>query len=309
MTATLWSRLGLLCFCALVILVSSVITGWPDSRVHLIFCDVGQGDAVLITQNFSQILYDGGPDSRVKECLANNLPWWDNTIDLIIASHADRDHYGGLQAVLETYQTKEIWLPILAKKTDDFGLFYEAVLREKKQGTRVGIPTRGEHLALTPKNHGWVISPLEEDKPHQTQSGVTTETYLSVVGLEGEVTDDTYNQLSTALFFDLDGVTLLLTGDMTTASELALNDRGMTMKADILKVAHHGAKTSSSLSFLQRVQPEISVISSGQNNTYGHPTPEVISSLEEIGTKILRTDRKGEIDVVIEDGQYWLAEP
>lgn len=291
----------------LVLIGVSVWWEWPDNHVHVIFCDVGQGDATLITWKFQQLLIDGGPDSRVSDCLATYIPWWDRQLDLMIATHADSDHIGGLAGVLQVYQVKDTWMPIQGKKSADFSDFYETVLREEKQGMRLVIPVVGDHLQWGRRVRAHVISPLVEKIQNQTRISATTETYLSDTDEADLPKEESHNNLSIGLIIEIDGVYIVLTADMEKETEAAILQRGLIDRAHIQKVAHHGANTSTTQAFLQRVTPEISVISSGKNNSYGHPHPEVISRLERNGTTVLRTDQLGSIEVIIEEGRYWLA--
>lgn len=86
-------------------LLGAILREWPDQNVHIIFCDVGQGDAILITHAFTQLLVDGGKDSSVLHCLENNLPFWDKKIEVVLATHPDADHIGGLASVFEQFST------------------------------------------------------------------------------------------------------------------------------------------------------------------------------------------------------------
>ena len=114
----------------IAILIWLAVFLWPDDQLHLVFCNVGQGDAILISRGFKQILIDGGPDEKVIQCLSNNLPFWDRKIELVVSTHPDSDHITGLISVLERYQVQVIAINNLAKDSERFWRFRELALAE-----------------------------------------------------------------------------------------------------------------------------------------------------------------------------------
>ena len=110
------------------------------------------------------------------------------------------------------------------------------------------------------------------------------------------------NDESIVLLVSLGNSKILLTGDLEEKGEKALIANGLTTKIDVLKAGHHGAKTSSSAEFINRIQPEKVIISSGQNNTYGHPHPEVLAEFKHLGAQVYRTDKLGSIKLMSEEG-------
>jgi competence protein ComEC len=111
-------------------LVLGAVLAYPDQDLHLIFCDVGQGDAILITQGTTQVLIDGGPNQKVLSCLANHLPFWDRTIEMIVVTHPDNDHLGGLPDVIERYNVTQLISHGLVNDTAIFWDFREKVLEK-----------------------------------------------------------------------------------------------------------------------------------------------------------------------------------
>ncbi len=280
----------------LVIFSSLLVTlwwQWPDQNVHYITCDVGQGDAFLVTEGFTQVLIDGGKDQQVLGCLHNHVPWWDRQIELIVGTHADADHIGGLTEVLATYDVRKILFSD-TKNTADFEAFNQALLREETSGAVVLSPDLGQKIRIGKLAEFEIIS----------SRGATETQLLDASGeeVEGGLKG---NDGSIVLLLRMGRVTVLLTGDIEEAGEIALRNQAMISDVDILKVAHHGSKTSSHDWFLQLAQPEIAVISNGKNNPYGHPHSQVIDRLQTMGVQILRTDQLGEIEIFSNGEKYW----
>lgn len=259
-------------------LIWLAIFNLPDQKLHLVFCDVGQGDAVLIYQGQNQVLLDGGPDSSVLTCLANHLPFYDRQIELMVATHPDADHLTGLIDVLERYNVSQLVINSTGKDSAVFRKFKEAVAEE---GLKVYFPKKGEKIKLGSLSLA-VLWP-------QSQGDV-----LGITTLEGAV-----NELSLVFKLSFGDFDALLPGDITSQIE----DRLDLEEVKLLKVAHHGSKYSTSPEFLEKTSPQLAIISVGKNS-FGHPTKEVLERLESLGVKILRTDLKGEIEVVT-DGQKW----
>lgn len=235
------------------------------------FFDVGQGDAIFIqTPQRHQVLIDGGPGSAVLEKLAKEMPFWDRTIDLVILTHPEKDHMAGFTDVLKRYKVENIlWTGIL-KDTPEFKEWQRLI---GKEGTEVRIAQSGQ-IIIFPINEKEeiridVLYPLEK---------------LEVKEMENS--NDT-SIVSRMIFGEK---SFLFTGDATKSTEKKLLERETNIKSDVLKVAHHGSKTSSGEDFIKKVLPEIAVIEVGKNNSYGHPHQETLATLEKYGTTIFRTD-------------------
>lgn len=262
----------------ILILVLAAIFQLPDNQLHLVFCDVGQGDAILISQGSNQILIDGGPGQSVLGCLSNHLPFWDREIEVVVATHPEADHITGLIDVIERYNVKQFVVNSLGKESAVFAEFRTAVLNE---GSDIYFPKEGDRIKINSLEL-LVFWPQSQEKV----LGATT----VVQGV---------NEASIVLKLSFGSFDALLTGDISTKveSQLDLED------VEVLKVAHHGSKYSTSKEFLEQTQPELAVISVGKN-PFGHPTSEVIERIGELGIKLLRTDEEGEIEVV-SDGRGW----
>lgn len=138
------------------------------------------------------------------------------------------------------------------------------------------------------------------------ENGIIAETELWASSEQDPATDDSSNDGSIVLFLRYGRLTTLLTGDLEENGELALLRNGLIVKTDVLKVGHHGSKTSTTVDLLRRLRPEISVISSGVNNSYNHPSPEVTSRLRMFGTNVYRTDKLGTIRFASDGHKFWL---
>ena len=240
-------------------------------EVH--FFDVGQGDSIFIeTPSGQQVLIDGGPDATILEKLSQNMPFYDRSIDLVILTHPDADHLTGLVKVLEYYQIDHILTPGLKKETATYQRWQE-IIREKD-------------ISLTKAQAGQKINfgnglIMEILWPEQSSLELLANkaNNVSVVG------QLIYGQSK-----------FLLTGDIEKEIEQRLIKQEESLASDILKVPHHGSKTSSGKSFIEKVNPQISVISVGADNRYGHPHPNVLERLKE--TAIYRTDQNGDIEIL-----------
>lgn len=291
-------------------LVLLVLKQWPDTQAHMIFCDVGQGDAILITSGFTQVLIDAGKDKKVLECLTRFMPWWDKTLEVALATHADGDHIGGFVDVLEGYRIGHFILTNQQKETTEFVSFVKALEKEQKDsGMTFSLPEQGKRLVLGSLVEVIMLYPplekaiimLEAAGIHKTLS----EILLSDNESSGNSKQDDFNNGSIVLFVQLGAARVLLTGDLEKPGEVALSKEGLLQKADVLKVGHHGSKSGTTDSFLSQVQPEFAVISAGKNNSYGHPDGAVLSRLEKKGVKIFRTDVIGDIELVSDQAQFW----
>lgn len=241
------------------------------------FLDVGQGDAIFIeAPNGNQVLIDGGPNKAVLKELGKVMPFYDRTIDAVIATHPDKDHTNGLIDVLKNYRVGFVMEPGVSSDTGAYQEL-EKTISDKKL-PRI-LAKRGMSLNL---GDGARLNILFPDR---NTDGWETNTASIVAKL-------TYGNNS-----------FLLTGDSPIAIEKYLSIiEGKNLKSDVLKAGHHGSRTSTSESFVELVSPEYAVISAGKNNKYGHPHKEVLDILEKIKSKILKTYELGTI-TFISDGE------
>jgi len=243
------------------------------------FFDVGQGDSSFIeTPQGKQILVDGGPDATVLEKLGKAMPFWDRSIDLVILSHPAQDHVAGLLDVLKAYRVKNILWTGIEKETSVFKQWKETLLKEQEEGARIFLAHAGQRIYLG------------ENAPCPQHIDV-----LYPDSIAGTLVKGNDNNTSIVAKLEFCGHSFLFTGDLTKKGENVLLLQKAPVDSTILKVGHHGSKTSTSEKFLLAVSPEIAVISAGRSNRFGHPHEETLETLARYGIEIRRTDQEGDI--------------
>ncbi len=271
---------SILLFVNLVILgYFSFTSGQPKGELRVIFFDIGQGDSALIqTPRRQNILIDGGPDRSLIFKLDKYIPLTARKIDLMILTHPDPDHLYGFVEVLRHWQVGKV----AYTGTDDnypFYLEWLKLIKEKEIPTM--IITRPQILKLGDEISLEFLWPIENLKGKSFRDNNPTSIVNKLV----------FNK-----------VKFLFTGDIDKGVESKLIELGADLKADVLKVGHHGSKYSSGLEFLKKVGAFYGVISVGKDNTFGHPSFRVLKNLEKAGYKILRTDEMGDI-IFITNGE------
>lgn len=255
---------------------AAAISSDRHGELTVAFLDVGQGDAIYIeAPNGNQILIDGGPSSgRVLRALGRVMPYFDHSIDLVLATHPDQDHVGGLPSVLGRMNVKDVVTTENSSGTGVYKEFEKNILANRTQ--RI-LARAGERIII---DNGVVLEILF---PSQNVQGWETNKGSIIARLS-------YGSRS-----------FLFTGDSPKAIEKYLVSRdGGTLRSNVLKLGHHGSRTSSAREFLSAVNPDYTVISAGLNNRYGHPHKEVLDLLTKLkmpfistidqGTIIFRTD-------------------
>ena len=285
--------LWLLMLLALVWLASSQV---PDRNLHVVFCDVGQGDAALISFGSVQVLIDGGPDGRVLDCLGREMPFWDKRLEMVVLTHAEEDHAGGLIDVFRRYRVGYFVANGIANDTP---VFWELQGLVAKSGTATYLPQTGDVISLGNLRFRvlWPKQRLGEMFVWQTAGLSDRQKVLGAVNFSGEIND-------TAVVVELDfsDFQVLFTGDLSSDYETGLK----LADVDILKVAHHGSRFSTGRQFLEVIKPELAVVSVGENS-FGHPTQEVLERLAEAGAAVKRTDKDGAVKIA-SDGEGWWVE-
>jgi len=269
----------LLCLFALAILY---FFQKPDGRLHLVFCDVGQGDAILVTDpKGNQILIDGGPDSSVLSCLSGNMPFWDRTLEMVVSTHPEKDHFGGLIEVLKRYQVKKVLHTSAVNKGEDFEAF-----RKEVESPRISkiVAKRGQRIQFGSGLRAEVFWPPDGNFPYGVSSSL--------------------NEESVVLKIAFGNFCAVLAGDVDSNVEQTLLSLGGISNCPVLKFPHHGSATGVSDVFLKTLAPKTAVISVGENNKFGHPTNEALTSLSKVGAKIFRTDKNGEVEVLTDGKSY-----
>lgn len=282
-----------------ILLVCLNILAWTgvfelsSSRdLEVVFFDIGQGDAIFIeTLRGHQILIDGGPDINILEKLGREMPFFDRTIDLVILTHPEQDHIAGLIEVLERYRVEYILWTGVNRKTAEYERWREVIDKEEKEGAIIKIAKSGQKIFCS--------APESKD--------CYFEILYPFECLEGkEVKNANNTSIVARLVFKNNS--FLFTGDIPKSVEAELIKEGANLDSDVLKVAHHGSKTSTIEDFIWKVSPEIAVIQAGRDNRYGFPHQEVLEILQKFDIKILRTDKNGDVKI-ISDGSNLLYRP
>ncbi|MCO5207611.1 MAG: DNA internalization-related competence protein ComEC/Rec2 [Anaerolineae bacterium] len=252
----------------------------PDGKLHIAFLDVGQGDATLIiTPSGRQILIDGGYyPTLMASYLGRYLPFWDKDIDMLIATHPDADHISGLPSVFDRYDIGQ--LVTYGAEHGESDIYDELLdMAEENDVPQVAVRA-GETIII--------------------EDGVRLE-----VVHPGEQLSAARNDNSVSLRLVYGDFTTLLSADAEEKAELEMVESGLPLQAIVFKGGHHGSRTSSTLPFLQAVQPQIAVISSGEGNKFGHPHSEALERYAQVGATVLRTDELGTIEVITDGAQMW----
>lgn len=306
-------RHGLGFLALLAALIWLAVFSFPDQKLHLVFCDVGQGDAILIQKGENQMLIDGGPNNKVLDCLSKNMPFWDRTIEIVALTHPQSDHLGGLNYVLERYSVNYFLsgpegnesagykklIEKITKKTS----FNNPLVLESGKGNKMvgegGIQVINPYLGQKIKFAGVELETLWPEKNWVANSINNGQLAINNSDFGGAVlgasTTKNLNDFSLVFLLKYGQFQALFPGDADAdiQDEILLNNITLN-RIDILKVPHHGAKTSLRDDFLEKTRPKIAIISVGKNS-YGHPSGELIKKLEDSGIKVRRTDLEGEI--------------
>ena len=264
-----------------VVLIFAWHNGQPDRLLHVTFFDVGQGDAILLqSPTGRKILIDAGYFPSIVEAhLGRTLPFWDNTLDMVIATHPDADHITGLPGIFERYRVNQLIFNGNAKGVTDY---YDEML-ERSELHKVPI-----HRAMV----GETI---------EIGDGVKLEILHPGIKLDGEIKNN--NSISTRIVYG--NFKMMLTGDAEADAERAMLKTGLPLQADVLKVGHHGSRTSSIPEFLAAVRPKIAIVSAGVENNFGHPHPDVMRRYADLNVAVLDTRCLGSIELITDGEKMW----
>jgi competence protein ComEC len=230
----------------------------PTQKVEVIFCDVGQGDATLIVSKNWQMLIDTGPkNKKVLNCLENNLPFWDKKIEVVMITHGDNDHSGGLEDIKKYYKIEQ---EIYSKNVNQYDVIKNNLITFE---------------VLNPEKK------IEIDMDNNQNS---------IAGILKYWSSDLKREVKIFMAADID----IETEQRLVWKKIL---RPVEDRVDILKVSHHGSKNGTSEEILNILKPKMAMISVGAKNNFGHPTKEVLDRLKEKGIEIRRTDQNGEIKI------------
>ncbi len=267
-------QLGIIVFLAVVSVFVCMVAASKDRghNLRVTFLDVGQGDAILIeAPNGNRVLIDGGtPSGKTLSELGSVLPFYDRSLDAVIATHPDQDHIGGLPEVLKRYSVSALFEPDLYSGN---GSYEEMERMGEKDGAQKIVARAGTVVHLDKNATLEILYPEKKLPP-------ASDTNASSV-----VAKLTFGKIS-----------FLFTGDLPQEQENYLVEKyGAELDSDVLKFGHHGSKTSTSPEFLADVSPKYGVVSAGVDNKYGHPNKEVLDLAEKDKVEVLRTDKQGRI--------------
>ncbi|SCJ97008.1 ComEC family competence protein [uncultured Clostridium sp.] len=242
-------------------------------EIHYI--DVGQGDAILVQVNDKNLLIDSGP----KESSSNLFNYLHslniNKLDYVIATHPHEDHIGNMYSVIKKFDIGEFFAPKVTHSSKSFERMVESLISKNKKinvfDTNTTSINLGENIYIS------TYSPSKKDYGNNL------------------------NLYSTVFRIQYGNTSFLFTGDAEKNNEDEILNSYSSIRSNVLKIAHHGSSTSTSQAFLEAVNPEITIISVGSDNSYNHPNSKILNLLNSIGTKVYRTDKDSTI-ILISDG-------
>ena len=256
----------------LCVILLTIILHIRSNALSVVFFDVGQGDSILISQGSEQVLIDGGRDGNVLlDKLGKYIPFWDREIELVIESHPDSDHVGGLVDIFKAYKIDNVMKTKMQTDSQTFKTLDSAIKNSK---TNIIEAKSGEKITFGNGANADVIFP-----------------FGSIV----DVNNSDTNAASVVVRLNTGASTFLFTGDLPIPQEDEIVGKNINVQADVLKVGHHGSKYSSGNIFLEAVKPIDGIVSVGKNNPYGHPNPEAMQRLIAHKINIFRTDEIGDI--------------
>lgn len=252
----------------------------PLPRPTMNMLDVGQGDSLFFQNGPVQVLVDGGPGAQVLTRLGEEMPWHDRTIELVVATHFDRDHIEGLTHVLNSYQVGMVLLPRYAATSTDLKQQFLRMLEEKH------IPYRFAWYGQRITMRGLSLRIMSPIPGTQWERISRTKTNNASIVMRADMLPEASNARP---------LSFLLTGDAEEAVErqMLASLVSEAFDVDVLKAGHHGSKTSTSQAFVNAASPVAALVSAGADNSYGHPTELVLGRLKEI--PIFRTDLDGTV--------------
>ena len=254
---------------------------FSDNKLHIVFCDIGQGDGILIrTPGGADIIVDGGPDSSILNCLSRHLPLWDRDIEVMYLTHPDADHLTGLISIIKTYNVKYFGTSDAPKGT----LVFEELNRQ---------------LALHKITKHFVFRGDEI----KTSDGFSMTTFWPTTEFVKSGGNDDVNYYSLIQEISYGKFHALLDGD---SPYQVLNPvMGLISNLDVFKPPHHGSKTGVDELTFAHLVPRLAVLSYGLHNRYHHPAPQVLELLKRF--KIPYKDTlKGDVEIVSDGFKFWI---
>ncbi|HMO78003.1 MAG TPA: MBL fold metallo-hydrolase [Candidatus Paceibacterota bacterium] len=260
---------------------AALLAAKQNNELTVAFLDVGQGDAIYIeTFDGVQVLIDGGASNSVLSELGENMPLLDRSLDVVLATHSDKDHIGGLVEVLARYEIDQL---ILTENTNDTAVARAFAAAVAAEGAPILLARAGQEIILGASTTLVIYSPATNPATWESNSASI------VAQLKYGETE------------------FMLTGDASiNIEEYLVGSYGPALKSEVLKLGHHGSRTSTAELFLDMVTPIYAVASAGKDNSYGHPHAEVVNKLTKRGISLLSTADLGTIVFKSDGERVWV---
>ena len=298
----------LILFFAAFLTWQAVFATTKQPFLEVIFFDVGEGDSILIEMpGQNQVLIDGGPSGDVVEKIAGEMPFFDREIEMVILTHPDKDHIGGLFEVLESFKINKILMPEVIGEKREKELYVSFKKLAKEKNIEIVWAKEGQKISFLPADLSSTV--LAEKEALAKEDSVIPQFFILWPKDNFESKDT--NDFSIVAKLSFGNIDFLLTGDAPTKIEHRLLGRnfelehieGFNLESEVLKIGHHGSKYSTNEYFLEKVSPITAVISVGKNS-YGHPAGEVLNLLSKYDIETLRTDKNGDIKIISDGRGY-----
>lgn len=253
------------------------LNNYFDTNLTIHFINVGQGDAILLElPNNALVLVDAGENGKGSTVLNYLQGKGISKLQAIVGTHNHSDHIGGVDEVMQALQVQEYYYNGASCETKTCN---DVMQEAKAKNITVKIAERGQNIEIA----GFAIQVLNPKKPLEF---------------------DSENDNSIVLFVSFKNFQALITGDCEKECEESILGLRKDLESEVLKVGHHGSKTSSSIAFLTAVKPETAVISVGKDNSYGHPHTETLEKLSTMGIRFFRSDESGSIAITTDGNTY-----
>lgn len=257
-------------------LLFNIIENDNDGLMHLHMLDVGQGDAFLLqTVDKKYVLIDGGPSSNLIDVMADYMPFWQNRLDLVIATHGDSDHIGGLVELSERYVIENFLYNGESKNT----LIFEELMKNISiDGVDISIAQSGEEIRVGCCMEIDILWP-------------------------GSINIEDSNDRSVSIIAKYQDFEIYMAGDLGYKYEEKITNN-LGVDIEVMKLSHHGSRTSTSTKVVDNIRPQITLISAGKDNKFGHPHREVLDLLDKNNIIQYRTDIQGTVSIKSDGSDY-----
>lgn len=257
-------------------LLFNIIENDNDGLMHLHMLDVGQGDAFLLqTVDKKYVLIDGGPSSNLIDVMADYMPFWQNRLDLVIATHGDSDHIGGLVELSERYDIEAFIYNGESKNT----LIFEELMKNISfDGVDISIAQSGEEIRVGCCMEIDILWP-------------------------GSIKIEDSNDRSVSIIAKYKDFEIYMAGDLGYKYEEKITNN-LGVDIEVMKISHHGSRTSTSTKVVDNIRPQITLISAGKDNKFGHPHREVLDLLDKNNIIQYRTDIQGTVSIKSDGSDY-----